>query len=183
MSTDKIDFDAHKALSRQFGFKLSASLLWRDLVFQFMPTLIASLFVLFLVKDFGSNQIVVFIAWSMVIYIGFVVLTNQYILKALTRARFKEFSVHLVKDDQIEDSMGFYDCLCVRISLFWRQLVLGLAYGVLSMGIEHFNLLPETVMGSLDRGMQVVTWMVATYWMLVTKKNGRRFILQSPQAS
>lgn len=175
----KIDFEVHTQLSNKFAFKLFFSLTWRDFLLQYLPMFIVIPTTLVLIKELEPDQSFI-LTVGLLTYILFLLLTNQYIINSLTRIKYKDFEVYLVKDNHILDKMGFYDCLCWRGSFFWRQLTLALAFGIIAMGIEYFQLLSESTMTSIARGVQIAILMTAFFWVLKTKKTGRLILIQPP---
>lgn len=174
----KINFEAHKKLSDKFAFKLFFSLTWRDFLLQYLPAFIVIFTALGLIEEVESKQSFIFIiSFSLLTYILITLLTNKYIINSLTRIKYKDFKVYLVKDNHILDKMGFYDCLCWRGSFFWRQLTLGLAFIIITMGIEYFQLLSESTINNISRGGQIGFQMAALFWVLKTKKTGALILL------
>lgn len=174
-----INFDAHNKLSDKFGLKLFFSLFWRQILFQYLPLIIASLLPLFFLRDLTPEQLLTLIMiGGFSAYVLAILLTNQYIINSLVRIKYKNFSVYLAKDNHFVDKLGFYDGLCWLGSFLWRQFVLGIAYGVVSVGIGELQLFSKSLMTNVDRAMQIVVIMLAFIWVLKTKKTGRLILLQ-----
>ena len=179
MPNAKIDFDAHRKLSDKFALKLFFSLIWREVLLQYLPMCAVVLLSLFFIKGLEPDQrLVLVLILGFSTYVLSILLTNQYIINSLSRIKYKDFAVYLVKNNHILNKMEFYDCLCWRGSLLLREFALGVVYAVIAMNVEYFQLLSESVITHIDRGVQIGILMGAFVWILKTKKTGRLILMQ-----
>lgn len=187
MLNTTIDLESHKKLANKYVTNVTSSLLWREVLLQWIPIYILCIIAQDLLGDLDVMSGVFFGVGFLFAMIVLCLVTNQWIVNSLTRAKFKDFKICLVKDNQILDKMGFYDCAYWRGSLLWREFSLAIGWAVLISILDYFQLWPEVLSESMtnaiDRSLQAVMLMISLLWILNTKKTGRLVVLQPREES
>lgn len=181
MAKTKVDFEAHKNLTKKYWGKLYCSLMWREFLLKYFPMIVVSAVFIppMLGRDFKSvKSTLIVIVFSLLVSALFIVLTSQYIFNSLVRIQYKDFRVCAVKDNEILDKMDFYDSLCWWVSLVWRHVVLIIVSYFILFGIEYFSLLPKAILSSITSGGNIAISVSSFIWVLKTKKTGRLLLLQ-----
>lgn len=201
MTTNKIDLEAHKALTKKHRLRFYGSLFWRQILFLALPVLIFNLFFIFpkISPGMQLSKILPLTAVSFLVGLGVFLVTSQYILNSLVHIPYKDFRVCAVKDNEILDEMGFYDSLCWWGSYFWRQIIVSLVFilissviiGVITATITYFIIkfaYPHDVLIPIlnfffliSYGVGFIANMLAFFWLLKAKKKGRLLLLQPLQ--
>lgn len=181
--SDSVDFTVHKELLRKFGNAASLPILWRIWLFQYLPVILVTLFGCFFVQglQLGISEDLMLFLWVGIGIVSFALVilsTTHYLVNKFSRIQYKKFNMCLVKDERIIDRMTYYDSLCWMGSFIWRNVTISFLYGVVSFGIEEYELISQSMMQHVDRSVQITSCFLALYWLLHQKKKGRLILLQ-----